>query len=215
MNSSRHLEKLNHAAKRRIAKLRRVVSPLSVPATPEADRAISWAMIEADNLWSGFLRAYYLSAAFHGRTKSNHRIKFASVAFPDSQSALKYAVRLLKDAGFRKPVVTPRDEPAWHDIGNFLKLLTTVGASNIATVRKALAYRTAFHQLLPPIRNFYAHRCEDTSRRAKGVAIRLGLSAIPNIHATEIMCSKLSRRPQNVATDWLDDMANIVDLLCS
>jgi hypothetical protein len=79
----------------------------------------------------------------------------------------------------------------------------------------ALAYKTNFYMLLPTIRNFYAHRCDDTFRRAGNVGIRLGLSATPNLHATEIMCSRLPKRPQNVATDWLDDIGNIIDLLCA
>jgi len=78
-----------------------------------------------------------------------------------------------------------------------------------------LAYRTDFYNLLPTIRNFYAHRCDETFRKAGNVGIRLGLSAVPNLHATEIMCSKLSKRPHNIATDWLDDIGNVIDILCA
>lgn len=215
MNPSYRLEKLNRVARRRIARLRYVVSPLSLPATPAADRAISWAMIEADNLWAGFLRAYYLSATIHATTASGHKITFAASTFPDIQAALKYSVQLLKDPSFRKPTVTRREEPPWHETGKFLTLLTTLRASNLSTVRKALAYKTTFHDFLPPIRNFYAHRCDDTSRRAGKVGVKLGFSATPTLHATEIMCSRLLRRPHNIATDWLDDIGNVVDMLCS
>lgn len=214
MNPSYRLDKLNRVARRRIARLRTVVSPMGLPATPEQDRAMSWAMIEADNLWAGFLRAYYLSTTGHAVTLSGHKIVLSTRSFPNFQAALRYAV-LQKDPKFRRPFITRRDEPAWHDTRNLHKLLRNLGASNLAVIQKGLAYKTNFYDLLHTIRNFYAHRCDDTSRKASNVGIKLGLSAMANLHATEIMCSKLSKRPQNVATDWLDDIGNVIDLLCS
>lgn len=190
------------------------MSPLSLPATPEADRDMAWAIIEAANLWAGFLRAFYLSSTGRATTMSGNTISLSAIAFPNFQAALRYAV-VQKYPGFGKPTVTRRDEPPWHDTKNFLKLLGKLGASNLADVQKALAYKTAFYDLLPTIRNFYAHRCDETFRKAGNVGIKLGLSAMPTLHATEIMCSKLSKRPQNVATDWLDDIGNVIDLMCS
>lgn len=214
MNPSFRLNKLNAAARRRIAKLRSIVSPLSLPATPEADRAIAWAIIEADNLWAGFLRAYYLSAAIHTRTVSGGRITLSAGAFPDLRSALEFAARL-KDPKFKKSVVSRRDEPAWHNTTDFLKLLQRIGASNLPRVQASLAYSTTFFNHLRTIRNFYAHRCDDTSRKAGSVGIKLGLTATPSLHATQIMCTRLPKRPQNIATDWLDDIGNVIDLLCA
>lgn len=214
MNPSYRLDKLNRTARRRIARLRSVVGPLSLPTTPEADRSIAWAIIEADNLWAGFLRAYYLSATIHAKTVSGGRITLSSATFRDVQSALKFAAQQ-KDPKFKKRVVSRRDEPAWHNTVDFLKLLQRIGASNLSRVQAALAYGTTFFSHLRTIRNFYAHRCDDTSRKAGNVGIRLGLSATPSLHATQIMCARLPRRPQNVATDWLDDIGNVIDLLCS
>jgi len=214
VNPSYRLEKLNRTARRRIVRLRSVVSPLSLPATPEADRAVAWAIIEADNLWAGFLRAYYLSAAIHAKTVSGGKITLSSAAFPSLQSALKFAARL-KDPKFKKSVVSRRDQPAWHNTSDFLRLLQRIGASNLPRIQAGLAYGTAFFNHLRTIRNFYAHRCDDTSRKAGNVGIRLGLSATPNLHATQIMCARLPKRPQNIATDWLDDIGNVIDLLCA
>jgi hypothetical protein len=199
--------------RKRIARLRPVVSYYSLPASPEADRAVSWAMIEANNLWGGFLRAYYLSAAIHAKTTSGARIVFSAATFADFQSALRFAAKL-KDPGFRKTSVSRRDEPPWHDARVFLRLLRMVGASNLPQIHAGLAYSTSFFSHLATIRNFYAHRCDDTSKKAGNVGVKLGLSATPNLHATEIMCSRLPKRPQNVATDWLDDIRNVIDLLC-
>jgi hypothetical protein len=214
VNPSLRLDKLNTVARRRIARLRSIVSPLSLPATPEADRAVAWAVIEADHLWAGFLRAYYLSAAIRAKRASGGKITLTSAAFPDRQSALKFAARL-KNPKFKNSVVSRRDEPAWHNTTDFLKLLQRMGASNLPRVQAGLAYGTTFFNHLRTIRNFYAHRCDDTSRKAGGVGIKLGLSATPNLHATQIMCARLPKRPQNIATDWLDDIGNVIDLLCA
>jgi hypothetical protein len=214
VNPSYRLDKLNSAARRRIVRLRSVVSPLSLPATPEADRAVAWAMIEALNLWASFLRAYYLSATIHAKTLSGAKITLSSASFSDLQAALRFAVQL-QDPHFKKSTVSRRDEPAWHNVSDFLRLLRYVGVSNLGSVQAGLSYSPAFMKHLPAIRNFYAHRCDDTFRRAGNVGIRLGLSATPTLHATEIMCARLPKRPQNVATDWLDDIGNVIDLLCT
>jgi hypothetical protein len=175
---------------------------------------VAWAMIEALNLWAGFLRAYYLSATIHARTLSGVKITLSSASFSDLQAALRFAVQL-QDPRFKKSTISRRDEPAWHNVGNFLKLLRYVGVSNLARVQAGLSYSPTFMNHLPTIRNFYAHRCDDTFRRAGNVGIRLGLSATPTLHATDIMCARLPKRPQNIATDWLDDIGNVIDLLCA
>jgi hypothetical protein len=171
-------------------------------------------MIEALNVWAGFLRAYYLSTTIHARTVSGAKITLSSAHLTSLQSALIFAIKL-KDPKFKKTFATRRDEPTWHNPNDFLKLLRKVGASNISRIQAGLAYRTTFFDFLPTIRNFYAHRCDETSRKAGNVGVKLGLSATPNLHATEIMCSRLPRRPQNIATDWLDDIGNVIDLLCA
>jgi hypothetical protein len=215
VNPSYRLGKLRKVAHRRIAKLRPTVSMLSLPLAPESDRILAWAMIEALTLWAGFLRAYYLSATIHAKTSSGAKITLSTSSFSDIQSALRFAVQLLKDPKFRKNSVSRRDEPAWHNTSSYLRLLQRIGVSNLSQVRAAFAYRTTVFDHLPTIRNFYAHRCDDTSRKVGNVGIRLGLTTTPSLHATEIMCSRLPKRPQNVATDWLDDIRNVIDLLCA
>jgi len=172
-------------------------------------------MIEALNVWASFLRAYYLSAVIHAKTASGTRINLSSAAFADIQAALRFAVQYLRDPKFKKTFVSRRDEPPWHNVADFLRLSQRIGISTLGRVQAGLAYQTTFFNYLPTIRNFYAHRCDDTSRKVGNVGVRLGLSALPNLHATEIMCSRLPRRPQNIAADWLDDIGNVIDLLCS
>ena len=215
VNPSRRLAKLQRRAGRRIARLRCLVDSLSAPPTAEKDRVVAWVVIEARNLWAGFLRAYYLSGARGTRTASGTRVSFVGSRFPNAHAALIYSVRLLKNRGFSGSSVRRQDEPAWHVYGDYLRLCRAVGFSNLAQIDSAFSYTTTFFELLTPVRNFYAHRCDETFRKARQVGVRLGLSSRPDLRPTQIMCSKLPGRPQNIITDWLDDLENVIQLFCT
>lgn len=214
MNPSHRLERLHTAAMKRLGKLRAHVSGLTFPVAPDDDVRVAWTTIEALNLWGGFLRAYYLSGAIKCRTVSGKSVRFTALSFADSESALKFAIKKIK--GGKVPAkISRRDEPTWHDTAVFLSLEKSVGASNLAQIYAAFGAGTAFAPLLPTIRNFYAHRCDETYRKAARVGIKLGLSTKAELRATKILCSRLPKRPQNVLTDWIDDMSNVIDLLCA
>jgi hypothetical protein len=215
VNASHRLAKLNRAAKKRIAKLRSHVSHFSAPPTAEQDRIIAWVVIETLNLWAGFLRAYYLSGAIGTRTSLGGRVIYKAVTLPNSRAAIVHAIRTVKNPKFRRNDVSRRDEPTWHDKNTFLSLIQKVDASNLSQVYAAFSTGVNFFDFLPTVRNFYAHRCDETFRKATRVGMKLGLATMPKLRPTEIMCAKLPKRPSNVITDWLDDMANVVDLLCS
>jgi hypothetical protein len=215
VNASHRLEKLSKAAKKRITKLRSHVSPFSAPTTAEQDRIIAWVVVETLNLWAGFLRAYYLSGAIGTRTSLGGRVIYKAVTFPNSKAAIVHAIRAVKNPLFSKRDVSRRDEPPWHDTNNFLSLLQNVDASNLSQIYAAFSTGVDFFDFLPTVRNFYAHRCDETFRKATRVGMKLGLATMPKLRPTEIMCARLPKRPSNVITEWLDDMANVVDLLCS
>jgi hypothetical protein len=214
MNPSCRLGKLKAAALKRLGRLRSRVSGLSFPIVPNDDISVAWVTVEALNLWGGFLRAYYLSGAISCRTASGKPVKFVVFKFPNMEAALKFAAHSAK--GGKVPAkLSRRDEPAWHDAKVFLKLEKSVGASNLAQIYAAFGIATPFTECLSIVRNFYAHRCDETARKAARVGVKLGLSTKPELRPTKILCSKLPKRPQNVLTDWIDDMSNIIDVLCS
>ncbi len=214
MNPSHHLEDLNRAAEKRIWKLKSRVSGLGTAVGLDEDARLAWAAIEARNLWAGFLRAYYLSGAIHARTRSGNRVHFTSAAFPNLESALHFAI-LVKNPDFKKTTFTRYDEPAWHNTKYFVQIQKKAGASNLPQVFAALAAGSAFHQPLTTLRNFYAHRCDETFIAAAQVGVKLGLTTKPELRPSKILCSRLPKRPQNVFTDWLDDMTNVFELLCA
>ena len=199
---------------RRLARLRRVVASITLPPTAEKDRAVAWAVIETRNLWAEFLRAYYLSGAIRTRTVSGIRVSFASGGFPDVETALQHSIRYLKHATPRGRI-RRRDEPAWHVVRDYLSLCRNVGFSNLSQINGAFSYRTEFFDLLTPMRNFYSHRCEETFRKASHVGVQLGLSTRPDLRPVQILCSRRPARPQTVIADWLDDIENVIGLLCA
>lgn len=215
MNASHRLDKLHRAASKRLSKLRERVSNLNAPISSDDDVQVAWTVIETLNLWSAFLRAYYLSGAIRTRTMSSTPVYFTTAAFPTMASALVFAIKTVKDPAFKKSICTRYDEPPWHSIKNFLNVQKKVGASNLAQIHAALSGASSFDRRLQKVRNFYAHRCDETFREAALVGVTLGLSSKPELRPGRILCSRLPKRPQNVITDWLDDMANVISSLCS
>lgn len=214
MNPSHRLENLNRAADKRILKLKQRVSGLSVAIGLDDDARLAWAVIEARNLWAGFLRAYYLSGAIRTRTRSGNWVRLTSATFPNLNYALLFAIKA-KNPAFKKATFTRYDEPPWHNIGDFVAIQQKAGASNLGQVYAAIAAGSTFAQPLTTLRNFYAHRSNDTFLAAAQVGVKLGLATKPELRACKILCSRLPKRPQTVLTDWLDDMANVFDLLCA
>jgi hypothetical protein len=215
MNPSHRLSALHRSATKRLKKLRANASALHFPVNPNEDLTVAWTTIESANLWSGFLRAYYLSGAIRTKTISGAIVKFQSAKFADIASAMRFAIQNLKNRSFSKPTISRRDEPTWHDHAAFLKLQKAVSPTNLRQVYAAFSIRMTFPSFLPTVRNFYAHRCDETFRKATGVAVKLGMATKPKLRPTTIVCSRLPKRPQNLLTDWLDEMKDVIDLLCS
>jgi hypothetical protein len=173
---------------------------------------VAYAAIEAHNLWASFARAFYLSCVLRATRETGIPITITAPGLLTTSDAIQYAVRLLKPRLTTGPPFTRRDEPVWHDPNTLLKLLSSLGASNLLEVQAALSYPTKVFRLLPTVRNFFAHRNEETAQKSSGVARSLGLSG--KLKPGEVLCSVLPGRPQNVLADWLDDLRAVMTLLC-
>jgi hypothetical protein len=114
--------------------------------------------------------------------------------------------------GMRRRTYAGR-EPTWHDPTTLSQLSRQLALSIDAQVQGALSLPTRVFQHLPTVRNFYAHRNEDTSERLARVARALGLR--PRSRATELMLSFAPARPQNVLADWIDEVRVVAETLCA
>jgi hypothetical protein len=215
MNPSHYLGNLYRPTSKPLAKLRKTVSGLSFPVNPRDDLVVAWAVIESANLWAAFLRAYYISGAIQTKTRSGVSVRFLAVSFPNVDAAIRFAIKQSKGKPFTKPTISRRDEPTWHDLRIYLSLQKTVSPTNLTQLYTAFSTGMTFPKYLQTIRNSYAHRCDETFRKAGVVAVKLGLATKPGFRPTRLVCSRLPKRPQNLMTDWIDEMQNAVDLLCA
>lgn len=212
MRPTRRLEKPQISASRRLIILKTLVDGCRLPVESEHDRATAFVTIEAVNLWTLFSRSFYLSCTLHAKRSNGVQITINSLGIKTQSDAITFAIRQLRPNLKGSGPWTYRDEPIWREPNTLLKLIQALGASNLAQVQAGFAYQTSVFKELPRIRNFFAHRNEDTNAKTVSVARTVGVST--KLRPSEIMCSYGPGRPQNVICDWLDDMRHVVNLVC-
>lgn len=77
----------------------------------------------------------------------------------------------------------------------------------------ALSVSTRVFDDLPKFRNFYAHRNEESAKKAVDLARHyyvIGGAKSP----TEALATPALKRTQPLILDWLDDMGVVMQLLC-
>jgi hypothetical protein len=205
------LKKLRVAGWKRAILLRSVVEHYSPPLRADQLRAVAYVAIETQNLWASFARAYYLSCALKAKTEAGLKVTITQAGITAGTDAIAFALKLLKP-WITATHVMRREEPTWQDTHNILRLFTAIGASNSIQVQTALSYPTRVFELLPSMRNFFAHRNDETARKAATVATSLGISS--RIRPEDMLSFVLPGRPQNVLADWLDDIRAVIALLC-
>lgn len=205
------LGRLEGVAIRRALRLRSLVDAYSLPVTPERERVVSYVTIEALNLWASFARAYYLSSALGARIRAGGRVTVQLQGIRTPGDAITFSVVKIQRRRGTGPWKR-RDEPAWHDPNTLLTLFGYLGASNLNEVHRAFGYQTGVFRQLPTFRNFFAHRNEETARKTADIARGYGLS--PRLRPSEVLCTRSVGRPQNILADWLDDLRNVIQLMC-
>lgn len=204
MRQSRELKVLHRRANKHALRLRRFVEQLKPPLAAPDDRLVAFVTTECLSLWSNFSRSYYLSCMHGAKRILGGRVALASVAVNSNSDALNFSKHQFT---YRR-----NNEPVWHEPRTLLKLFRAAGASNLTQVQAALSVSPLVFKELPTIRNFFAHRCEETAKNATNLARRLGVSV--GLRPSEIMCTQLPGRPQGVLADWIDDIRNAIEVAC-
>ncbi|SRR5712691_6312261 len=212
MNLTSDLTVLKHALIRRAIILRELVNSFSPPLDKPADRLVTYVAIEALNTWASFARAYYLSCCVRrARRENGARVTLTGGTIATSLDALFWACRVVR--GAKRPPTDRRQEPAWHDPNTLLRTFAVLNPSNLGEMQAAFSFSTNVFDHLPTIRNFFAHRNDETMLKVRNVARNLAIN--PSQRACEIVCSTVTGRPQNILTDWLDDLSAVATLLCA
>ena len=204
---------LARGVNRRSLLLRSLVDNLSPPVKPEDARTVVYVTIEALNLWSNFCRSFYLSCCFNAKTSGGHSVVISGPVINSHLDAIQFAVSVTGRSRRRSGPWSRRDEPAWHVPRIFLTVLTRLGMSNWTTVQAALSYPMGAFDDLRAVRNFFAHRNEETVAEVVQVARNHALS--PNLRPTDLVCSSVPSRPQALMADWLDDIRSVAGALCA
>ena len=212
MRPAKDLGKLHRAAERRSLALRRLVESLSPPLVQSDTRVVAFATIEAGNLWSLFCRSFYVSCMLQATRLSGTRVT-TTAQIATEVDAILFSVRSTNPGWAKaRKLVTPRDEPAWQDLSVLLQLFQNARASNEPQVQAALSNSSRFFDQLSTARNFFAHRGKVTSQKVIAVARSKGVN--PALRPSEIMSSRPAGRPNNMITEWLDDVLVAADLMC-
>lgn len=206
-----HLGKLQRQAVRRLLRLASVLdsSPL---AADEQDRRVAFVTIEALNSWMQFCRFFYLACALGAKDASGARVVPANARYATVDDALTFAIHQVnpKLRGKTGPW-TPREEPTWHQTGEFIKIMRALDPANLGTVITAVSLTTNVFAHLPTFRNFFAHRGDYAARRAQRLATDYLVST--QLHPTRILLSYPPGRPQPIIREWLDELRIVVELM--
>lgn len=180
------------------------------PVTAEGDRTVAYVTIEAVNAWASFSRAFYVSSALRAYNAKGTRITITAAGLKTPDDAVLLATKRLK-SHFKGTKVARREEPAWHDVNNLMTLLQHVGASNAGVAVTAFGYSTKVFTCLPALRNFFAHRNEDTCARCAVIAATIPVP--PSRRPADILLYRDLAKPMNVLSEWITDMTHVADQL--
>lgn len=217
MRAVSDLDRLRRASHHRLARLRRLLDAHveggnAASDVALADRATAFVAIEALNLWTEFVRSFYLSCVSKARTTSGTRVGVA-ITFASHQDALTFAIIKTKPNKLGKgPPWKPLDEPPWRSptvLLNLDKLLMFTNGSCIVT---GLSYPSTVLNQLPAFRNFFCHRNAVTAREVKGIARALG--SRPTTQPEKILQSTPVGPVSHIGV-WVADIAVMIELMCA
>jgi hypothetical protein len=214
MHASRSFLKLNRSAHRRLARIKAIAKHSTSGSSFDAriDRDIGFAVVEIQNLWTNFSRAYLVCCVVGAKRKSTGRVTLADATITTPGAMIHAAAKVARGPHAAAPT-SRREEPSWHEVRILLKTCESIQCSHLADVQRALSLQTRVFSDLPVFRNFYAHRNEETAERALNLAQRQYLITKAKT-PTEAITSRVRRRPQPLLLDWIDEMDTVMDLLC-
>jgi hypothetical protein len=213
MRPVRHLHVLHSGSRRRLGRFAQLMEShvehgRAAANAEQADRTTAYVAIEALNLWTEFVRSFYLSCATRAIRLSGARVAVGK-RFNNTDEALSFAIRLTNPR--RRPPYTWWDEPKWAKSATILQLDRQLAFSNSAEIGTAMSYPSTVLDHLPAFRNFFCHRGADTAQKALTSARAIG------VHGTARPARALQAVPSGPVTilrTWLADLDAIVDLIC-
>jgi hypothetical protein len=105
-----------------------------------------------------------------------------------------------------------RDEPTWHDPNVLMNVCKNMQCSAQANIQAAFSLGQSVFLHLPVVRNFFAHRSDETNRAAKNIAPQYTLSTY--LAPAEMILASRPSASVPVIIEWLDEMKITSEFLC-
>lgn len=218
MNYSPSLKKLQLAFDRRMVRLERIIITNN-PGSETFGRNLAYVTIESLNAWSVFCRNLYLSCAWlQAKTINGSLAKPSVISFTAERDAILHAISVLKPGpiyarALASSAISSRDEPTWHEISTLIRLTSNLSLTNSAQINAGLSYPTDFFKQGPIIRNFFAHRNSETAHKVRRMSSSPPYSfAISHPH--NFLTQLMPGRPQDIVSEWLEDLRLISHEMC-
>jgi hypothetical protein len=214
MRPSRRLPKLSRTALHRLDHLQRRVSRLPAATDNSFEPEIEFVVIQLANLWSNFVRCYYLSSVFGARWGRRRHVH-TSVSYRTINDAIGGAITTFRPRALPQASGQwrRRDEPAWHDNSTLLTLAQVGSWSTLPTIEAAFSIQGVRSILdLPVVRNFFAHRNFRSWVAARSLAIQYG---IPQPHRISALVISVPLTGNDLLINqWLEELQLIIRWLC-
>jgi hypothetical protein len=208
MNRQQSLWRVRHWILAYLEEVRPIVAELVEMEGRERTRRLTFLTVDLHNYCRVFLRGYYVASAT-GAWLSTGQQATSPLGMKREIDAINFAVAAkgLKGSGPWRM----RDEPAWHDVPMFLRIMNLSKCSTAPGTNAAWSIGTSSMLHLTFVRNYFAHRNRETAVRVKslGSAYRLGQVNRPE----DVLLSRARGRPQIVLEDWLDDLETVIKLM--
>lgn len=212
---SRELVDLKSLFLRRVARLRRRLG--TAPHLKEfsfADPLVGSVVLDLANYWSEFSRSLYLVLVEQPVTCTGVVVSTSNITVRSRNDAAREIIRVKKRWVIARKPSGPFnriDEPSWIDPGTLVDGVNLLGASNALQISAALSNPKALLGLRS-LRNFYAHRNENTAQNA--LKVGAGYTILGARHPTSLALAFGYGRPQSLVFDWMDEISHAVVGCC-
>jgi hypothetical protein len=201
------LSKLQSAVTRRLLRLRRAYAQCTaVPPSHETEPRLAFAAVELDNLVLSAIRQFVISCLTGARSADGQRVA-VTPRLRDEGEVAAYVLSVLAQKAY-EDLGSPQRVARQHEFKirepRFLeRVMASCAASNLISVEAAFSLPTTLFSDLPTVRNFYAHRNDDTWRKVRNRAAGRGIFGVRT--TDEVLRATLPGRPVSLFEDWLDD----------
>jgi hypothetical protein len=206
------LPDLARASQSRLSRLRSLTYDAATLSFNIADRLLTYVVIQAQTEWAEFVRAFLLSCIAGGTQKNGATVTVTVAAARRPSEMMRMAVYIQSRGKSNYVPRRRRDEPSWHSVKLLVPLANKIGLSNETTISGAVSTGSAVFTGLTSVRNFYAHRNDDTRTTALTALQRLAVPRYP--HPTLSLLAKPAGSSNPLIVDWLSDLHVAVDLMC-